>query len=95
MLQSVGRTEADHQVINRLKDLSSQSPKLTVDCLAVAFGSKDASLVFLAWREQLHDILNTAIRSGNPKALEKAVSLINRLTSLGHTELRTLLRNNS
>jgi hypothetical protein len=95
VLQSAGHTEADHQVINRLKDLAPQSPELTVDCLALMFASKNASLIFLAWREQAHEILDTAIRSRNPKAHEKAVILINRLTALGHTELRTLLGKNT
>jgi hypothetical protein len=95
VLQSAGHAEADHQVINRLRDLSSESPELTMECLALMFGSKDASLIFLAWREQVYKILNAAISSGNQKAHEKAVTLINRLTALGHTELRTLLGKSS
>jgi hypothetical protein len=95
VFQNAGHTEADHQVINRLRDLTPQFPELTMDCLTLMCGSNDASLIFLAWRGQVHEILDAAIRSGNQRAHEKAVTLINRLTALGHTELRTLLGKNS
>lgn len=47
VLQSAGHTEGGHQVIDRLKDLAPQSPELTMDCLTLMFGRKDASLIFL------------------------------------------------
>ncbi len=70
-LESAGQIEADHQVINRLKDLSVEFPELTVECLTLISGSKDVPLVFLAWPEQVQDILHSAINSASHPAAKK------------------------
>jgi hypothetical protein len=89
-LRLADQTDAGHQVIRRLADLTSEFPEQVIDCLSQMITSDKGTLLGLVWREQVLSILTATINSTDLKAREKTVVLVNRLIALGHLEFRDL-----
>jgi hypothetical protein len=92
VLGSVEKVELDHEVIKTLVELANDSPEQVVECLSLMVQGLGGPLLVIASSEEIRSILNSAIQSESAPATEKAKTLVNRLSAMGHLEFRVLLK---
>ncbi len=91
VLRIVGRVEVEHLVVERLAQLTKQSPEECAVCLSLLAEGLDDVLGVYGWETHGRTVLADAMTSGNPKAKATTVALINRLESRGYSGFRDLL----
>jgi len=85
------QTQMSTLVIKKLEELSPEYPRLCIDCLAriVEGGDPHFGADFLL--EHVRPILEQARHSPDTETQAAAIELVNRLSSLGHTQFRDLI----
>jgi hypothetical protein len=75
VLQLTGRVEATDKVIAKLKDLAETLPDKAVAALSLILALEQESVNLVTWIEDARQVLNTALRSGNPAARSASLEL--------------------
>lgn len=91
-LKVAGKVEPVHLVVKRLGRLAKALPSDAVECLKMIVEGDKEGWSVLSYRAEAHEILETALRSGDVKANGAATNLIHYLGSRGYLEFRDLLR---
>lgn len=87
--------EPDHVVFEELLALVAQHPIAVLACVRrMIEGASDRWRTY-SWREELRQILETALRSENPEAAQDARAIVGLLVARGETEYRSLLDSSS
>jgi len=91
-LRLSGKTEPYELVLERLARLSTRIPVDVMECLRLIVEGDKEGWNIRTWREPKRTILETALRSRDPIARQRAESLIHRLGARGYWDFRDLLR---
>lgn len=91
VLQITGEVDIDHQVIERLANLSSKYPLQTVSLVEIMIeGEKNGWGMFL-WSDHVKNVLTNTLSSEDLEAHEAAAKLINKLAARGNLDFNALL----
>lgn len=90
VLEITGDIDSNHQVSERLAELSSRYPEEVIDCMRLMIDGDKREWAVMYWRGEIREILTNVLTTEND-AKEKAIDLINRLISLGHLDFKELL----
>lgn len=93
VLSLIGKVEVPHLVVERLAELSARMPEECAKCISLLCAglSGDDLFEIQGWEKHQRTIINNTIQSGNPRAKEQAIALINRLASRGYTAFADLI----
>lgn len=90
VLQIVHAVEPDHLVVKRLAEIAPQHPLEAIQCLSRMIDQDVEGWRVVAWTQEIHSILATALESNVAEAKSAAQDLTHRLGARGYREFRDL-----
>ncbi len=90
-LMACGRSEPDREVVERLAEVASVDPSVSIECVAYLADGDTQGWAIHSWRESLRAIFGVALGSNNASIIAETRKLINRLGERGFFEFGDLL----
>ncbi len=90
-LKLAGRTDMDHEVVERLAVVAPSKPREAIECLRLIVEADTQGWAIHGWMYAARNILATALQSTDDTAREGAADLVHRLGARGYLEFRDLL----
>jgi hypothetical protein len=91
VLQITGEVDIDHQVIERLANLSSRYPLQTVSLVEKMVEGEKKGWGMILWTDHIKNVLSNALSSEDVEARKAAEALINKLAARGNLDFDALL----
>lgn len=91
VLQITGEVDIDHQVIERLANLSSKYPLQTVSLVERMIEGEKKGWGMILWSDHVKNVLSNALSSEDVEAQKAAEALINKLAARGNLDFSALL----
>ena len=89
----IGRSlEPDHLVVKYLATLVQKRPFDSAQILHGLWENVSDQWTIYGWRKDARAVLDAVLKSGDPKAVQIAREIINKLAARGHSEFRDLLQ---
>lgn len=90
-LRLVSKSEPEHIVVERLKEIAPSMPVCAVEALSMIVEGDKEGWGILGWRKQARSILASALQSGDKLACDAAVALVHKLGARGNLDFHELL----
>ncbi len=89
-LRLAGKVEPDDMVVERLEALAKDMPQQTIECIRMMVEGDIEGWAVHSWQSHAKTILATAIQSGNPRARQAAIQVVDRLGERGYLNFKDL-----
>lgn len=84
--------QGDHLIMEKLVQVTQQYPLEAIKIAKLMVDGDKKSWGVLGWKEELQEVIKTALDSANKRAISLAQEFVNRLAAKGYLEFKSLIK---